>query len=439
MQRPSPRCIGLLAGGRRMPVEIAEGLRQRGARVHIVALEGEGDAELERFDPTWVNWGQIGAMIASFRKAGCKQIAIAGSVRRPDLATLKPDLGFFRALPTVLRLIRAGGDDAVLRGVIDYLERFGLEVVAVSQIAPELVVGPGRFAGIEHRREDLRDIRAGFEVLDRLARFDIGQAVVVADGRIEAIEGAEGTDRMLERLTANRHRRMHARERITRGVLVKGPKAGQELRVDMPVIGPETVRRAAAADLRGIAVEAGGVLALDRPALQDLASTHRLFVAGIDVGGLRPDERQQSHPETGTDVRMEVVGQSSRKAQRHESDLAKGARLVRAAREDDIGGTVVIVNGHVLAVQAGEMPADVLARAAGLRQWGNSPLGAARKGVVVLSAGRDLDRDVINAAADAQLAGIGVMLQKFAASVAPELVAEANRRKLFVSVISDGG
>ncbi len=442
MQRPSPRRIGLLAGGRRMPMEVAEGLRQRGANVHIVALEGEADAELGRFDPQWVNWGQIGTMIASFRKAGCRQIAIAGSVRRPDLTTLKPDLGFFRALPTIFRLIRAGGDDAVLRGVIGYFERYGLEVVAISSIAPELVVGAGRFAGPEHRRDDIRDIRTGFRVLDTLAPFDVGQAVVVADGRVEAIEGAEGTDNMMERLTENRHRRMHSREHVARGILIKGPKVGQELRVDMPVIGPETIRRAAAADLRGVAVEAGGVLALDRAGLHGLADTHRLFVVGVDVPALidrepgkRPDKAARK---AFGEMRIESLGKV-RPDDRTKADLAKGAGLVIAARPFEVASAVVVVNAHVLAVQATEATVDVIKRASSLRQWGRGMFRTRQRGAVVLAAGRDLDRSVIEAAAEAQLAGIGVVLQKFAASVAPELVEEANRRKLFVAVISDGG
>lgn len=432
MQRRSPRRIGILAGGRSLPMEIAEGLRQRGASVHIVALEGEAEPSIEKFDPTWVNWGQIGAIIGSFKKHGCRQIAIAGSVRRPDLATIKPDLGFFRALPTVIRLMRAGGDDAILRGVIGYLEKMGLEVVGVDQVAPELVVGRGRFAGPSHKNEDLADIRIGFRLVRALAPFDIGQAVVVADGRVEAIEGAEGTDRMLDRLTGMRHKKMLERQKVARGVLVKAPKPGQELRVDMPAIGPETVRKAAGADLKGIAVQAGKVLAVERAELCGLAETHRVFVAGFDGADSAAGDGAAvaGGPASYTAGRLGKIGFSKSLA----ADAAIGAQLVRAAAPFGVGRAAVVERRHALAVEDGTGIAATISRAGEVRQWGRQR--RRHGGVVILSAGRDLCGDVIEAASAAGFAGVAVVLNKFAASVGDDLVGHANRRKLFVAVLA---
>ena len=428
MRRASPRRIGILAGGRSLPMELAQSLRQRGASVHIVAIEGEASEALSGPDTTWVNWGQIGKIIASFKNAGCRQVAIAGSVRRPDLSTIRPDLGFFRALPTVLRLLRIGGDDAILRGVIAYFETFGLEVVGVNQLAPELLVGAGRFAGPDDQDVDLDSVRIGFEVLRALAPFDVGQAVVVTDGSVEAIEGAEGTDRMLDRLIALRHERMRDRQDVGQGVLVKAPKPGQELRVDMPAIGPETVRKIAGGDLSGIAVGAGRVLAVERSRLLELARAHRVSVVGVDS--------EQWDSQTGKDQPSASKFSIRHLGRCHPRDLdkadaVKGARVIEAM-ESFAGGRVAVVSArHVLAVEAGEGVLQTLRRAADLRQWGGGVF-ARRKGVAVVPAGRELDVEVIAAAAEAGLAGVGVVLHKFTASVGSEVVAEADRRKLFV-------
>lgn len=429
MRRASPRRIGILAGGQSLPIEIAQSLRQRGASVHIVAIEGEASETLSGPDTTWVNWGQIGKIIASFKNAGCRQVVIAGGVRRPDLSTIKPDLGFFRAVPTVLRLIRVGGDDAILRGVIAYFERFGLEVVGVNQVAPELLVGAGGFAGPDHRQVDLCDVRTGFEVLRAMAPFDVGQAVVIAGGSVEAIEGAEGTDRMLDRLIALRHDRILQREGVGQGILIKAPKPGQELRVDMPAIGPETIRKAAGADLRGIAVDAGRVLAVERLKLQELAQAHRVFVAGVDGDQLASGAADDGQPPPVFSVR-----QLGRRGLRDldRADAAKGAQVIEAMERFGVGRAVVVSARHVLAVEAGEGALETLGRAANLRQWGGG-FGARRKGVAVLSVGRELNAAVIAQVAGAGLAGVGVVLQKFAACVGPDVVAEADRRKLFIA------
>lgn len=432
MQRPAPRRIGILAGGRSLPLEIAQGLRARGASVHIVAIEGEADQALDMFKPTRVNWGQIGRIMASFRQAGCRQVAIAGSVNRPDLSTIKPDLGFFRALITVARLVGAGGDDAILRGVIEHFEKNGFEIVGVTQLAPELLVGPGRFAGPENAKGDLADIATGFDLLHALAPFDVGQAIVVNDRRIEAIEGAEGTDRMLERLALDRHRRMRERKPVGRGILLKAPKPGQELRVDMPTIGPETVRKSAAADLKAIAVEAGRVLAVDRARLQTLADSHRIFVCGV-VNECHGDQRAVAVPQPSS-VSVRRLG---RYRLRHvdKNDAIKGGRLILALDRFETAKAVVVSRNHVLAVEAGEGTLETIARAAQLRQWGAGFL-ARRYGVVVVAAGRELDAAVIETACDAGLAGVAVVLKKFAATVPSEVVAEADRRRLFIAALA---
>lgn len=432
MRRPPARRIGILAGGKSLPIEIAESLKTRGVPVHIVALEGEAGDAIERYSPAWVNWGQIGKIIASFKKADCEKIVIAGSVKRPDLATVQPDFGLLRALPTVLKLIRVGGDDAILRGVIAYLQRFDLEIIGVAEVAPELLLPIGRFAGPAERFTDLSDIGLGFGVLKALAPFDVGQAVVVSAGRVLAIEAAEGTDRMLERLTVQRHRQLHDAQSIERGFLIKAPKAGQDLRVDLPAIGPQTVRAVAAADLNGIAVEGKRVLALERSELAGLAKTHRISVIGFerDDPRLQVSQSGEVDKEPRQDYSVRVLGQR-KMPESAKADAFKAANVIAALERYNVGKVVVVSRRHVLSVEAGEGVENAVARATSLRQWGKG-FWSRRVGIAVVSAGRDLTREAVVQAAEAGFAGIGVVLRKFAASVGADVIEEANRRRLFV-------
>ena len=252
--------VGILAGGGRLPLMIAESVAARGDGVHIVAIEGEADPEVARFPHTWVNWGQIGRMVATLRAEGATELVIAGGVTRPDLWRIRPDAGFFTSLPQIVRLL-AGGDDSVLSRVVRFFEGKGLTVRGVHEVAPDLLAGDGRMGALDLRRADRADAELGFAVRQALGAVDAGQAVAVAQGKVLAIEGAEGTDAMLRRVAGLPGREASG---VRRGVLAKGPKPGQELRVDMPAIGPRTVEQAAAAGLAGVVVEAGAVLVLDR-------------------------------------------------------------------------------------------------------------------------------------------------------------------------------
>ena len=149
------------------------------------------------------------------------------------------------------------------------------------EIAPTLLAPSGAFGGIVPSAEDEQDIAHALALLGALGPFDVGQAVVIARGHVLAIEAAEGTDEMLKRCGTLRQWGGHKRS----GVLVKAPKPGQELRVDMPVIGPRTVELAAAAGLAGIAVGQGKVMIADQADMVSLADRHHIFVTGTLLAG----------------------------------------------------------------------------------------------------------------------------------------------------------
>jgi DUF1009 family protein len=281
----STRRIGILAGGGRLPLMIAEGVLEGGGQVHIVGIDGEADPGIGRFPHTWVNWGQVGRMVATLR-AEADALVIAGGVRRPDLWKLRPDVGFFLSLPQILEML-AGGDDSVLSRVVRFFEAKGIAVRGAHEVAPDLLALAGPAGALSLDRQARADAELGFAVRAALGPLDAGQAVVIADGRVLAIEGAEGTDAMLARVAGLRG----AYTGATRsGVLAKGPKPGQELRVDMPAIGPRTVEAVAGAGLAGVAIEAGAVLLLDRLDAIEVANARGIAIEGLSKAPI-------SHPD----------------------------------------------------------------------------------------------------------------------------------------------
>lgn len=426
MSSLAPRVVGILAGGGSLPREIAEAVVARGGAVQIVALAGESDADFSGFPVTPVGWAQVGAMVRALKSANTSELVIVGSVRRPDLGALRPDLGFLRNLPAILRIITAGGDDSVLTRVVRFFEGQGFHVVGPATVAPQLVVGAGPLGRVSASSEAAADIARGFAVVRALGFFDVGQAVVVARGRVEAIEGAENTDAMLARLGKQR---AGAGESGPTGVLVKRPKPGQELRIDMPAIGPATVEAVANAGLAGIAVLAGGTLAAERPALVALADEREVFVQGVE-----DQEEAAPAPVSTSQWRVDVLTQSALNAQQ-EADATKGAALLQAIAPLAASCGTVIDRGHVLAVESGEGAAALIARGGNLRQWGRRRSSRA-SGVVVLRIASDVEPSLAYAA-ESGFAGLALVGEPAASLRHAIIEDEARRLGLFVCVLAD--
>ncbi len=270
--------LGIIAGRGPLPCLLAEAASARGLPLHIVGIHGEASDDIERFPHTWMKWGELGKLFGALDGNGCRDLVIVGGVNRPDLANVKFDFAAVKYLPFLFSLGK-GGDDNILSRVVDFLEQRGYRVHGPEEVLPELLVGAGVLGDKVPSAEDRADIELGFRVVASLGHLDIGQAAVVAKGHVLAVEAAEGTDAMLARCAELRQSgRVSPSGRI--GVLVKAPKPGQEARIDLPTIGPETVRRAAEAGLAGIAVAARQVLVAELARTVDAANRQGLFLVG---------------------------------------------------------------------------------------------------------------------------------------------------------------
>ncbi|SDG90916.1 LpxI family protein [Roseospirillum parvum] len=266
--------LGIIAGGGVLPVQLAEACRARGRPHTVIALEGQADPTAYPGSPVArLRLGALGAALARFKADGIGEVVMAGPVRRPSLAELRPDLEGVRFLARHALKLKALGDDGLLRVLIAEFEGRGFKVVGAAQVLADLLAPPGVWTTRKPDPQDSADITRAAAVLDALGPLDVGQACVVQQGLVLGVEAIEGTAALLERCAG-------LRRAGGGGVLVKLAKPGQESRVDLPTIGPDTVAQAARAGLAGVAVEAGRALALERPRLIAEAEAAGLFLLG---------------------------------------------------------------------------------------------------------------------------------------------------------------
>ena len=271
--------VALICGGGQFPLAAARAAQKSGREVFLLGLRGIASENIGQFPHVWLGIGQLGQAFREISARQIEEICLIGGLGRPEFSDLRLDWGGVKRLPEIVRLF-GGGDDHVLKGVIGLFEREGFRVIGVDSIAPELLSSSGAMNARPFPADLAEDLDFGKKCLADLSAYDCGQALVVANRRIIAIEAVEGTDAMLDRVTHLREGgRWRAKGAV--GFLIKAPKKGQELRVDLPAIGPETVVAAARAGLRGLAVAAGRVLILNRAAVAAQAEKLGLFLYGF--------------------------------------------------------------------------------------------------------------------------------------------------------------
>jgi len=271
--------LGILAGGGRLPGQVAAAAHAAGRPVFIVGLEGFAEPPvLAPWPHEMIRMLAVGQILTALRAHGCQDLVLIGPVRRPSLLDLRPDAEGARMLARIGRAAFAG-DDGLLAAVVKIFNEEGFRVVGAHEILNEALGPVGLLSQAAPDAVAMGDIRRGIAVTRALGTVDVGQGCVVQQGVVLAVEAAEGTDAMLGR-SAPLARPGRG------GVLVKLVKPGQDRRTDLPTIGPDTIRAAAAAGLRGVAFEAGGTILAEREAAIAAADSAGLFLLGLDQDAL---------------------------------------------------------------------------------------------------------------------------------------------------------
>lgn len=267
--------IGILAGGGKLPVLLGDACRQRQQPFHVVIFEGQGDASAFANDShAIIRIGAAGATVKNLKDSGCDTLVMAGAIHRPSMLELRPDwwgIKFFATSGAALL-----GDDGLLTALVAALEGEGFTVIGADELLPDYLMPKGVLGNRAPGTAEATDINTAIKAARDLGARDIGQAVVASHAQIIIEEDAAGTDIMLRRLADRRN---------TGGVLAKTLKPGQERRVDLPTIGPDTIIHAHAAGLTGVVIEAGNAFLLDRSETINKANELGLFLIGADAEG----------------------------------------------------------------------------------------------------------------------------------------------------------
>lgn len=269
------RKLGIIAGGGSIPKMLIEECIRQNQDFAVMAIEGNAEKDLlsqhKNISHKWIRIGQAGSGFKFFKDEQVEDVIMIGTIKRPSIFDIVPDLrttAFFAKVGA-----KALGDDGLLRAVVDEIEKDGMKVKGIHEVMPSLLIKEGVLTKKTPSKEHMVDIKRGVEAAFELGRLDIGQAVVVQHGLVLGVEGIEGTDELIKRCK-------DYRRKGGGGVLVKLRKPQQDMRIDLPTIGPKSVERAHESGLEGIVVHAGNGLIVDEKETIALADKYKMFIVG---------------------------------------------------------------------------------------------------------------------------------------------------------------
>lgn len=263
--------LGLIAGGGVFPLMVADAARDRGLRVVAVAHEGETDPLLaEKVDEiAWIKLGQLGHLLKVLKKAGVTKTVMAGTINKKKMfENVRPDL---RGL-TLMSKLAIFHDDDILRAVARELQREGIHIVSSAEHLPELLAPRGNLTRRKPNQEEREDVEFGWKIAKELGRLDIGQCVVVRRKTVLAMEAIEGTNETILR---------GGKLAKEKAVVVKVSKPNQDMRFDVPAVGPDTIEVMAQVKASVLAIEAGKTLIFDKLAMISYADRSRIVIVSL--------------------------------------------------------------------------------------------------------------------------------------------------------------
>jgi DUF1009 family protein len=268
--------LGIIAGGGNAPRYLIEACQKLGRAFYVVCLEGQADKDLgDGLPHTWLPLGAAAKLKALAEAEQIEEIVMIGRVRRPSLLEIKPD---WLALKVLTKIgMNMLGDDALLRSIGKAMEEEGgIRVIAIQDVFKDLLTPAGQMGGIAPDEDAQKDIARGIDVAKALGQLDVGQSVIVQQGMVLGVEAIEGTDALIARAAG-------LKREGAGGVLIKIAKPQQDNRYDLPTIGPDTIAAMAKAGLRGVALEAGRSLLIEREKTIAAADAAGIFIVGQNL------------------------------------------------------------------------------------------------------------------------------------------------------------
>ena len=274
--------LAILAGNGDIAKAVYEAAEASGRFVYVFGLTEQAMEWAPAHASCRLGFGEVGKLTATLKSHNIAEVCLIGAIVRPDLRSVRFDMGGVAALPKLLKQ-GFGGDDALLRIVVSLIEGRGCRVVSAQHIAPHLLLPSGFNAGAKPHADFAADLGVAKQTLQALAGLDIGQAMVIIRGQVVALEAAEGTNGLLQRVAEMRASR-RIKVPMGEGLFVKALKPEQDSRVDVPAFGLETLQAMQKAGLASAALQAQGVIAADWQAVSAFAAQSKLHVSSFEIG-----------------------------------------------------------------------------------------------------------------------------------------------------------
>ena len=221
-----------------------------------------------------VKLGKIITELKNLKKLGFSKILMAGSVSRPRISDINPDLNSLILLPKFTKVLFEGGDNKLLKFVINELENLNFKILYIHKTFPDLFLGSGNQTKIKIPNTFLNDIYKGKLILKNNSKFDIGQSILIQEGNVIGIEAAQGTDNLIKQS-------LPYMQKINKGVLIKLIKVKQDLRADLPTIGLKTLKNCLKSGVVGIAYSANKTIFLDKEKILSFCMKNNFFLYGL--------------------------------------------------------------------------------------------------------------------------------------------------------------
>ncbi len=260
--------IGLIFGETNFPIEILKKIKKKRFNYLIIDLSKSKKFKKDKKSYS-VSIGEFGKIINILKDNNCKKVLFAGKVSKPNFSKLKLDLKGIYYMPRIIKASK-DGDAAIFKEIINILKRQSIKTISSISFNPELSLKKGNYSKIKPNKDDKQDIKKAIVTLNGLSKYNFSQGTVVRKNKVIAIEGKEGTEKMLKKCKKKEYKK--------EGVLVKFPKKKQDLRIDLPTVGLKTLKHCSMAGLKGIVLKNNQNVFLDKNKCLNWANKNKMFI-----------------------------------------------------------------------------------------------------------------------------------------------------------------
>ena len=259
--------IGLFFGNKNLPLEILKKIKKKRIKYFIIDLSKNNKFKIDK-NSFFINIGKFGKILKIIKSKKCKKVIFAGNISKPKISKLKLDIKGIYYLPRIVKAFKLG-DAAILKELIKILAEHKIKVIKLNFFNPELTMSKGNYTHIKPNKFETLDIKKGIKYLNKFNAYNHMQGLVIREGHVVAKETHTGTQKMLQNLK---------KVKIINGILIKFPKKKQDLRVDLPTIGLDTLKDCKKSKIKGIVLKSKHNIILDKNKCISFANKNKMFI-----------------------------------------------------------------------------------------------------------------------------------------------------------------